>query len=204
MTALTDRVSPCWMSLNQHPSGVSFWRKNTLSGVTFRVHKWLPQKPRAIHHAVRRGHLQRVRTARDRRELPAPCFPAYRFPLLPVIHFSRGGNRRWSQWSRSEGGRGQAQEGTRGAHTRIHKTHRETERGQACFLLAACYKYYLSGQIFCFENSQIPRTASTHQSQRRGKKCQCFLHPKTNKVTAASRLTAMRYFHQLPFCSLPK
>lgn len=73
-----------------------------------------------------------------------------------------------------------------GAHT--HAYTRATERGQACFLLAACYKYYLSGQIFCFENSQIPRTASTHQSKRRGKKCQCFLHPKTSSKQKRSRL----------------
>lgn len=75
-----------------------------------------------------------------------------------------------------------------GVRTHAYRRERERERGQACFLLAACYKYYLSGQIFCFENSQIPRTASTHQSKRRGEKCQCFLHPKTSSKQTRSRL----------------
>lgn len=176
------------MSLNQHPFRVSFQRENMLSWVTFRVHKWLTQKSRTIHHSGRRGHLKRVRMAQDCHELPASCFPTYRASLLPVIHLSGEGNRRRSQWSRGACGRGQAQEGTQSAHTHIDKRHWETERGQACFLLAACYKYYLSGQIFCFENSKIPRTASTHQSIRRGKKCRCFLHLKTSSKQTRSWL----------------
>lgn len=175
------------MSLNQHPFRGFFWRENKFSRMTFKVQKWLTRSHCAIHHPSRRGHLHRVSMAQDCRELPAPCFP-----------HTNPGRLQWfmSLEKGTSGGEGNEamvctgevrpkREPAACTHIRIRS---RTEGGQECFLLAACYKYYLSGQIFCFENSQIPRTASTHQSKRRRKKCRCFLHPKTSSKQTRSRL----------------
>lgn len=164
------------MSLNQHPCRVSFQRENMPSRVTFRVHKWLTQKRRTIHHSGRKGTF-----AEDQNGTGLPWTSCTLLPLHtePCCF----------QWFiyQEKGIEGEVNEAALSAaevrprrepKARIHTYTRDTQRGQVCFLLAACYKYYLSGQIFCFENSQIPRTASTHQSKRRGKKCQCFSHSK--------------------------
>lgn len=124
-TALTDRVSPCWMSLNQHPCRVSSQRENTPSWVTFRVHKWLRQSPTPSITAAGRDICRGSEWHRTAMNFLHPASPAYQAPLFPGVHLSGEGNRRWSQWSCVEYSRGQAQEGTQSAHTHIHKRHTE-------------------------------------------------------------------------------